>query len=188
MKATNLFKEKYQRNSPRLEGFDYGTDGAYLITICSKDKALVFSEIINTSVHLTELGKIVDDELGRTNEVRKYATVSEWIIMPNHIHCIIFIHKDSAEPEHLSQQGTYLFFPDDYHNKFGPQRENLASIVRGIKSAVTNRAKKSEIETPIWQANYYERIIRNEKELNRFILYIKRNPSEWIENTEFPEN
>ncbi|HET6992306.1 MAG TPA: hypothetical protein VFJ43_13315, partial [Bacteroidia bacterium] len=83
-----------------------------------------------------------DEELRKTNEIRKYATATEWIIMPDHIHCIIFIHKDSEEPEHLSRKGSYLYFPENYWNIFGPQRENLASIIRGIKSAVTSKAKK----------------------------------------------
>jgi REP element-mobilizing transposase RayT len=119
MKATNLFKGKYRTKSLRLEGFDYGTDGAYLITLCSNDRKFIFSEIIDAETHLTPLGKIVDEELEKTRGVREYATVSEWIIMPNHIHCIIFIHKDSDEPEHLAPRGSYLYFPEGYKNKFG---------------------------------------------------------------------
>jgi putative transposase len=109
--------------------------------------------------------------------------------MPDHIHFIIFIHKDSDEPAHLSPKGTYLYFPEGYKNKFGPQKENLASIVRGVKSAVTTRAKIRGASGPVWQRSFYEHIIRNEQELRRCILYIKQNASEW-ENQQgnFPDN
>jgi putative transposase len=187
MQAANLFKGKYRTKTLRLEGFDYGTDGAYLITLCSKDKTHVFSEIINSEIHLTPLGKIADEELKKTNDLRQYATVVEWIIMPNHIHCIIFIHKNSVEPEHLSPKGSYLYFPENFKNKFGPQRENLASIIRGIKSALTSKAKMAGISTPIWQKRYYEHIIRNEIELRKLVLYIQENPFAWEENENFKE-
>ena len=184
---TNVEELNYRKSS-RIEGFDYGTDGAYFVTICSGNKELIFSDIINGNVHLSTIGKFIDEELKKTGAVRKYATVTEWVIMPNHIHLIIFIHKDSNEPEHLSQRGNYLFFPEGYKNKFGPQKENLASIIRGIKSAVTTRAKKEKICNVVWQSRYYEHIIRNEIELNKIVFYIKENPTKWENDENFPEN
>jgi REP element-mobilizing transposase RayT len=181
-------KEQNCRKTQRLEGFDYGTDGAYFVTICSDRKRMIFSEIVNGEIHLSSVGRIIDEELEKTKTLRGNTTITEWIIMPNHIHCIIFIHKDSDEPEHLSPKGTYLFFPEGYKNKFGPQSENLASIIRGIKSAVTTRAKKSGIAQMVWQPRYYEHIIRNEVELDKIVLYIKENPFKWEEDENFPEN
>lgn len=182
MKDAELFEEKYLRKTVRLQGFDYGKDGAYLITLRSYKSHHIFSAIENAEVRLTELGEIIDDELRNTSELRSYATVTEWMIMPNHVHCVIFIHKDSDEPEHLSPKGSYLYFPEGYANKFGPQRENLASIIRGIKSVVTARAKNSGIATPVWQPSFYEHIIRNEIELEGLSLYIRQNPSAWEQN------
>lgn len=187
MKAANLFKGKYRTKTVRLEGFDYGTDGAYFVTICSYERTLIFSEITNGVIQLSSIGKIINEQLEKTHLIREYITITEWVIMPNHIHFVIFIHKNSEEPEHLSPRGTYLHFPEGYKNKFGPQSENLASIIRGIKSAVTTQAKKSGIAIPIWQSKYYERIIRNEKELNKFVLYIKENPHRW-DAADFPEH
>jgi REP element-mobilizing transposase RayT len=66
-------------------------------------------------------------------------------------------------------------------NQFGPQRKNLASIVRGFKSAVTTFARKNDIEFG-WQPNYYEHIIRNENEYYRIKNYIKNNPKKWAED------
>jgi REP element-mobilizing transposase RayT len=183
-----LLKGKYKRKSIRLEGFDYGSDGAYLITLCSYNRNHSFSEIMNGEIKLSAIGKIIDEELQNTKMRRKYATVVERIIMPNHVHCIIFIHKHSEEPEHLSPKGSYLYFPEGYKNSFGPQRENLASIIRGIKSAVSTRVKKQGMKSPVWQTNYYEHIIRNEIELEKYILYIKQNPFAWEDREGYPDN
>jgi putative transposase len=179
MKDSNLFKGKYRTETERLKGFDYGIDGAYLITLRSYKNQFIFSEIINSEVHLTALGKIIDEELEKTATIRSYVTVTEWIVMPDHVHCVIFIHKDSDGPEHLAPKGSYLYFPEGYINKFGPQRENLASIIRGIKSTVTSRAKHCGMVVPVWQPNFYEHIIRNEIELRGLLLYIRENPSTW---------
>ena len=181
MQNEQLYKGKYRTKSVRLEGFDYGINGAYFITIRSHHAKHTFSCVINSEVYLTDLGKIVDAEMERTAGMRKYATVTDWIIMPNHIHFVVFIHKESEEPEHLSPRGSYLYFPEGYKNKFGPQRENLASIIGGIKSAVTSKAKQAGISVPVWQRNYYEHIIRNEIELRKIVLYIRKNPFTWEE-------
>ena len=64
------------------------------------------------------------------------------------------------------------------NNQFGPQSKNLSSIVRGFKSADT---KKSREILPYfaWQPRFYDRIIRNEKELRRINDYIILNPERW---------
>jgi putative transposase len=178
-----MFREQY-RETFRLEGFDYGSDGAYFVTICSHNREKIFSNIINGKTHMSALGKIILEELERTAALRTHATVTEWVIMPDHVHCIIFIHKNSNSPEHLSRRGSYLHFPEGYKNKFGPQSENLASIVRGIKSAVTQRAKIAGMAYPVWQSRFHEHIIRNEIELAKYILYVKNNPVKWKNQTE----
>jgi REP element-mobilizing transposase RayT len=174
-----LLKGKYKRKSIRLEGFDYGSDGAYYVTVCSHSKKRIFSEIVNGAVSLLPIGKIIEEELQITNRLRHYVTIIEWIIMPDHIHLILFIHKDSKEPEHLAPSGTHLHFPEGYKNEFSPQRENLASVIRGIKSAVTTRVKIAGLETQVWQSRFYERIVRNQKELRKFVRYIRNNPHNW---------
>jgi REP element-mobilizing transposase RayT len=187
MKATNLFNEKYRIECERLQGFDYGTDGAYLITLRSHKFQRNFSKVYNAEAHLTTLGKIIEEELEKTAGLRTYATVTEWMIMPDHVHLVVFIHKNSDGPEHLAAKGSHLYFPEGYANKFGPQRENLASVIRGIKSAVTSRAKKAGLKHPVWQSNFYEHIIRNEIELKALVKYIRENPAAWEKKNAFPD-
>ncbi|MDP2175284.1 MAG: hypothetical protein Q8K70_05165 [Bacteroidota bacterium] len=155
----------------------------------------------------TEMGKIAHDEWFKTIELRPDMNIElgEFIVMPNHIHGIIIIGKneyntnpiavetpcmasenpnDSDEKEtpcmaSLQQQrGDKNDLPK---NQFGPQSKNLASIIRGYKSAVTTYARKNNIEFN-WQKGYYEHIIRSSDEFERISNYIINNPQKWIDD------
>ena len=41
--------------------------------------------------------------------------------------------------------------------------------------------------TPVWQRNFYERVIRNDRELNAIREYIANNPANWEQDTENPD-
>jgi REP element-mobilizing transposase RayT len=65
---------------------------------------------------------------------------------------------------------------------------SLGAIVRSFKSAVTTRINECR-GTPgetLWQRNYHERIIRDERELNDTRQYIEINPARWAEDIENP--
>ena len=62
--------------------------------------------------------------------------------------------------------------------QFGPQSGNLASVVRGIKSAVTKYAIEHDIPFA-WQSRYHDHIIRNQMEMNRIADYIENNSLRW---------
>jgi hypothetical protein len=66
-------------------------------------------------------------------------------------------------------------------NAFAPQSKNLASIIRGYKSAVTTYARKNNIRFE-WHVRYHDHIIRNEEEYLRISNYIKNNPSKWLDD------
>jgi REP element-mobilizing transposase RayT len=58
----------------------------------------------------------------------------------------------------------------------------------GFKSAVTKRINETH-KTPgqeLWQSNYYERVIRDEKELHQVRQYIVDNPAKWDTDEENP--
>ena len=69
-------------------------------------------------------------------------------------------------------------------NQFGPQRRNLASIIRGYKSEVTIYARKNQIDFA-WQRNYYEHIIRSPDDYDRISKYIAHNPENWNQDKFF---
>ena len=86
-----LFKDKYRIESIRLPGHDYSSPGAYFITICTHNRQYLFGEIVNNEMILNEYGEIANKYW---YEIPKHYTntqLDEYVIMPNHIHGIIFI-------------------------------------------------------------------------------------------------
>ena len=88
-----------KRKPTRLKGYDYSTPGAYFITICVKDKKQLLSKIIVgddalivPQNHLSNCGLICDKYINNINNKYENVTVDKYVIMPNHIHLIIFLH------------------------------------------------------------------------------------------------
>ena len=92
------------------------------------------------------------------------ASVDAWVVMPNHVHGILLIETD-GEVEHTAiPNGT---------------TRTVGSIVRGFKIGVTNWFRKQSIGDAIWQRNYWERIVRDDTELDRIRTYVAHNPRNW---------
>lgn len=89
-----------KRKSPRKTGYDYTLGGAYYITICTNKKENILSEIIPDKSHgmptvkLTSIGYKISEAIKGINLKFKDFQVDEYIIMPNHIHFIIYHYKD----------------------------------------------------------------------------------------------
>lgn len=174
--------EKLHRRSIRLKNYDYSSNGAYFITLVTKNRDNIFGEIINGEMNLNNLGDIVFQELIRTSEIRENIILDEFVIMPNHFHCVLFI--DNKEKE-----GRMQYAPTNKENKFRSPSNNLGSIIRGLKSSITKRyldkvssctgVSNKTLKESIWERNYYEHIIRNENALNNIRKYIKENPIKW---------
>jgi REP element-mobilizing transposase RayT len=98
--------------------------------------------------------------------------------MPNHVHGIIIIDKPDdggAPPPDIAPAPA---------NRFGPQSQNLASIVRGYKIGVTKYARQNNIPFA-WQARYHDHVIRNAGEHARIRKYIRENPQKWAEDRHY---
>jgi putative transposase len=164
------YKNKYRIPTTRLKNYDYAQNGYYFVTICTKNKQHYFGKIENEQMILNKIGEIVLNELKNTEIIRKNIKLDEFIIMPNHIHGIIIIN--SVE--------THCNASLQFSNKFGPQINNLASIIRGFKGTTTKQINNMQNEKFFqWQARFYDRIIRNEKELFNIRQYIVNNPIKW---------
>ena len=180
------YKNKYNISSTRLTGWDYGSHGTYFITICTKDRLRYFGEIesldseFNTeetqsivSLRATEIGELAYANWESIPLFHPYVELDEFVVMPDHVHGILSINK----PDKVSWE----------LNKFGPQRNNLGSILRGYKSSIKTYATVNAIEFS-WQSRYYDRVIRNEKEYLNIKEYIRNNPDQWYLNGEDFEN
>ncbi len=116
------------------------------------------------SLRVTEIGKRAVDCWSMIPTFFPFVHLDAFQLMPNHLHGIIWIDK----PDYIDwKPGT-----------FGPQSQNMASIIRGFKSAVKAYATTTRIEFS-WQPRYYDRVIRNDDELNRIRQYIENNPINW---------
>jgi putative transposase len=168
-----------KRKSIRLKDYDYAQDGAYAITICTHKRQCIFGNIVEEEMELNTLGCIVDSEWRKTEQIRKYIILDHYVIMPNHLHGILVINHPVA-------QATQDF----RSRKFGGSLpRTIASMIGQFKSKTTKLIRKT-LATPqfsVWQDNYYEQVLRNEKHLNDTRLYIEQNPVKWAFDEENPE-
>jgi len=133
-----------RRRPLRLRGYDYSQAGAYFITACIHNRAMLFGEVIDGDVRPNEMGTIVQQTWDDLPTHYHGIDLDAFIVMPNHVHGLIIL---ADQPE---------------------RRHAIPEIVRGFKTfsarRVNERAGKSGVR---WQRGYYEHVIRNEKALGR---------------------
>src|SRR5215831_13524808 len=133
-----------RRQSLRLPAYDYSQAGAYFITVCTQHRLMLFGEVIGSDVQLNEMGMIVQQTWDDLPRHYHGIDLDALIVMPNHVHGIIIL-ADQSE-----------------------RRRGVSEIVRGFKTFSARRAnERSGKRGVLWQRSYYERVIRNEKALDR---------------------
>ena len=236
---SDKFQQKYRIPSARATFHNYD-GGAYFVTICTEEMKHFFGEISNMEMKYTEIGWYAVTQIEKTAKIREdEAEIPVFVVMPNHIHLIVFIDEPRRDASNASpitasnaspitasnasqtaasrashspnapcashspnapcasHENTKTDAWDDGDvfdnrdafdaslrrrgddgNKFGPQKRNLASVVRGIKSAVKSYANQNNIPFA-WQSRYHDRIIRDRHEMNRIAEYIENNVINW---------
>jgi putative transposase len=175
-------QNKQRPNSVRLPRWDYREAGAYFVTVCTHRRIPLFGRVHDGQMHLNKIGEIVRDEWFRTATVRPYVTVSadEFVVMPNHIHGIVWLaERDVTHIENFAI-GT---------RAWGPRRHSIGAIVGQFKSVTSKRINAAR-KTPgasVWQRNYYEHVIRDERALDAIREYIVTNPLRWDLDNENPD-
>ena len=174
-------KKFIKRKILRLPEYDYSREGYYFVTICVKDRKCLFGEVVNGEMVLNEVGKIVDREWNKMSEIRKNVSLDVSVVMPNHIHGIIIIESQNVG---VCRWQTRI--------KRGLESQSIGSLINHFKSACTKQIKiffpekfGQSLET-IWQRNYFEHVIRNEKSLLEIQNYIQNNPLKWEYDVENP--
>ena len=176
----------HHRRSIRLKGFDYAQPGGYFITICTVNREYLFGTIVDGKMRLNALGKIVAEEWNKTSSIRANVELDAFVVMPNHIHGIIILNDDGGITSARSRRGELQFAPTRTNPKFKSPSQTIGAIVRGFKSATTKRinALRNTYGVPLWQRNYYEHIMRGEKDYNAICEYILNNPLQWQYDSE----
>jgi putative transposase len=172
---TTMHKQT-RKNSLRLQGFDYGTAGAYFVTICCLGRQPFLGEVIEGKVSLSPIGEILADEWEKTREIRASVRLDTSVIMPNHFHALVWI---SQKRRREIPQYHFLLQTPSHANRFMAPSANLSSMVRGLKGAVTRRARAAGFPEFAWQRSFHDRIVREKEELLRIRAYIQNNPANW---------
>jgi len=173
---TDKYQNKYRIASARLPQWDYGWNAAYFVTICTHSREHYFGDIINGRTQLSEIGHLANKYWLEIPEHFPFVELDAFVVMPNHVHGILIINKPNDE-RHVETQ-NFASLPFESRNKFGPQSQNLASIIRGFKIGVTKNARKI-LAGFAWQSRFHDHIIRNNKSFNQIQEYIISNPQNW---------
>lgn len=100
----------FTRINSRLKDYDYTTEGYYFITICTKDKIHYFGEISNEEMKFNNAGKLAYDCIEKIEEIYKEIKINKFVVMPNHIHMIVIIDKETSIsiPRVIKQYKEYI--------------------------------------------------------------------------------
>lgn len=164
-------KELPSRKRIRLQNYDYSSCGLYFITICTDKHKNIFWNgnleiekftwspvgancVRPINLPLSSIGKIVLEELERWNNAYNAVSLCSYVVMPNHLHIMIFISAD--------EYGRTQFAP------------TVSRMVKQFKGAVTKK-----VGYPVWQKSFMEHIIRNKQDFETRSKYIYENPVRW---------
>ena len=164
--------EIHNRRSIRLKEYDYSQEGYYYVTICTKNMERWFGNVVNGKMKLSDIGEIVKFCWHDLPNHYAFCKLDEFVIMPNHVHGIIVIDRESFVGAGLKLALT----------KPAPtmKRHGLFEIIRAFKTFSSRKINDLQKSLHFqWHRNYYEHIIRNEKELYFKRKYIINNPLKW---------
>ena len=151
------------RKPTRLKNFDYSTNGAYFITICTQNRKNILSTIVGEGSPLPKLsryGEIVDAWIQKMPNKYPEISIDCYVIMPNHIHLLLFVFKDGGR---------------------GDPSPTVDAVMGWLKYNATkeiNIMRQTEGEK-IFQRSFYDHIIRNDNDYCEIHNYIYENPARW---------
>lgn len=159
---------KHHRRSIRLRDWDYRSPALYFVTICTHERQALFDE--------QDFCEIATHALSRIPEQKhaQHVLVDTSVIMPNHGHAIFDFMDYPMQMDMSKMAGNFE------HALAG----SLGVIVGRYKTAVTTRINniRQSKGAKVWQRGYYERIVRNEREVQATREYIINNPKRWAED------
>jgi REP element-mobilizing transposase RayT len=160
--ASLLFRNQFRIPSTRLLGWDYRWPGVYAVTICVKERVCCLGEVVEDDVALSSLGVIAAEEWLAIPGSHPKVALDEWIVMPDHMHGILIFQDQDCR---LSK-GNLL-------------AGSLGAVVGQFKKRVTRRIRARRQPGFSWQERYFDQILRDDDELQRYRVYIRENPRRW---------
>lgn len=162
------------RVSVRIPGFDYREAGVHFVTILTHGRLQCLGRIADGRLLSSAVGHVVIEAWRAIPVHFDTVWLDEFVVMPNHLHGLIVIAHRPPGPDQVEQFRR-------------PMRGSLSTIVRSFKAAASRRVARERLFTvPLWQRGYYERVVRDDDELERIRDYIRDNPREWELDRENP--
>ena len=206
--------DKHQRRSMRLPSYNYAAPGAYFVTICAYGGACLFGEVVGRAMSLGDYGRVVATMWQRIPRHFPHVGLDEWVVMPNHVHGIIVILGAPGRGDaflvisfgrggrfiwrntFLSGATTWECIAPTSGSSGAPTsglpgaltRGSLGAIVGNFKSVTARRINQMRKTpgAPVWQRNYYDRVIHDDEVLQEIRRYILENPRKWELDRENP--
>jgi putative transposase len=164
----------HHRRSIRLKGYDYSQAGIYFVTMVTKGRKNLFGEVLDGEMRLNECGEIIAETWQWLAIQYPYIELGAWIVMPNHFHGILIIDDSCWGGSRTAPTGM--------------KRKTLGRLIGAFKTVSTkkmNILRHSE-GSILWQRDFYDRIIRNQQELELTWRYIESNPARWKTDNDNP--
>jgi putative transposase len=156
-----------QHKQYRLPGYDYSQNGLYFITIVTKNRQTYFGKIEEQQSILSSIGKYMDDNIRTLSEKISEIKVTEYVIMPDHIHLILSI-ENNASKEYETTEGIRPLI-----------KGSTSAFINHLKGNIKRWCNENGHPYFAWQARFHDRIIRNADEHDRISAYLKNNVINW---------
>jgi REP element-mobilizing transposase RayT len=152
-----------ERKLQRHSNHDYNQSGCYFITMNTKNFIPYFGTINNETMELNDLGRIIAQQWTWLAQQYSYITLDEFIIMPDHLHGIIFIngHADAITP-HLRRNHMLL-----------------SKAICAFKTTTSKLIHLRGVPEFIWHRSFHDRLITDDQALQNVRNYIQQNPRAW---------
>lgn len=186
------YQNKYRIPSARLKNWDYASNGAYFITICTKNRKHYFGEIANGEMDLSPIGKLAHQFWNEIPAHFPFVELGNFVVMPNHMHGILIISNNPVETLHCNVSTGDIDNIQTLHCNVStesdsetqkiaipsPKPGSISAIIRSYKSVVTKNAHYSNKEFQ-WHPRFHDHIIRNSESFEIIQTYIANNPKNW---------
>ncbi|HOY32887.1 MAG TPA: hypothetical protein PKW80_13495 [Bacteroidales bacterium] len=199
--------KRYKDTPNRWQLWNYSAPAKYFITVCTQNMEMLFGNIVNKTMKLSDAGKCVSDEIEKLPTYHPRVILDENIVMPNHIHMIIelgdyFFNNEIAGQIHEFDQRDIdnheynkiidainaagcLANKDVLKQYRKLRRRMLIPMIIGKLKMQTSKQINILNKTPQnknWQIDYYDHIIRDDQSYWNIKNYIKNNPARWNED------
>jgi putative transposase len=172
-----------RKPSLRLGGWNYADAAWYYVTICTHEKHLLFGTIDNELIHLNDIGLLVHQHWLDIPRFHLNTILDEFIIMPNHIHGLIYLNDSVKTPSvGLPLSGNRSRVSNRSPSDRPTKKKSLSKIINQFKSFASREINRrfGELGESIWQRGFYDEVVRSDARLNQIRRYIRDNPKHWV--------